>query len=182
MRSITLVEAERSSKVLLEKRGLLDLSKQSLVDVLLIGNSLGLDFLLGSLVTEELLLGSRRLGLLLSSKVGNVELGSINGRDINLGGSGDHISGVDSSNGDTVNLEGARDQQSVVLQRLQVNNSLASESASKDDQNSTGYERRSKRSGLSGLSSSLRSRGRLSGIPLLGLVLGDNSFTTVVGL
>ena len=128
--SVTVLQRERSSQVLLQQRSLLDLHQQSLVNDLLVLDSLSLqlsNLLLWEQVSLSLLLLSQ---LVVSSEVLDVELRDIDGLDGDSSGSSDDVTGIDSSEWDTVDLEWARDQQSVVLQVLQVNDPLASETTS----------------------------------------------------
>lgn len=110
VRSVSLLKAEAGSKVLLEKGSLLDLTDKHLVDALLVLYSFGLDLLLGRFITKELLLGSRALGLLFSCKVSHVEFLNINRTNVDSSGSGNNVSSVYSSNRNTINLEGSRNQ------------------------------------------------------------------------
>ena len=128
--SVTVLQRERSSQVLLQQRSLLDLHQQSLVNDLLVLDSLSLqlsNLLLWEQVSLSLLLLSQ---LVVSSEVLDVELRNIDGLDGDSSRSSDDVTGIDSSEWDTVDLEWTRDQQSVVLQVLQVNDPLASETTS----------------------------------------------------
>lgn len=182
MRSVTLVQAEAGSKVLLKERSLLDLSKESLVDLLLVSDTLSLDLLLAVVAEELLLSGGALLGLLLTGKVGNVELVEADTLDRDTGRGGNDVASVDSSDRDTVDLEGTRDEEGVVLKRLQVDDALAAESASEDDKNGTRDERGTQLLGARALARGLGSRSLLSGVPLLGLVGSNSALTAVLGL
>ena len=126
----TALQREGSSQVLLQQWGLLDLSQQSLVHNLLVFNTFSLDFLLWLFFTEEvgfsLLLSSQ----LFSGEVSRVELFDGDTFQRDSGRSGDNVTRVNSSQWNTVDLEWARDQQSVVFQVLQVDDSLTSETTS----------------------------------------------------
>jgi len=63
----------------------------------LVSNSFSLDFLLGGLFIEESGFSLLFSGNLFSGKVGLVELFNVNGRNINLGGSSNNVSSIDSS-------------------------------------------------------------------------------------
>lgn len=152
---VTVLQRERGGQVLLQQWGLLDLGNQGGVDSLLVGDSLSLDLVLGKLLVEESGLGLLGLGGLLSGEVGGVVLGHVDRLDVNLGGGGDDVTSVNSSQWDTVDLEWARHQQGVVLQVLQVHNSLASESTGQQDQHGTGHDRRTQLVWASSLSSLL---------------------------
>lgn len=173
---VTRLERELGSQVLLEKRSLLDLGNESSIDVLLVGDSLGLELLLLAL-GEELLLGLLVGGR--SSEVGRGELVSLDTGDIDLSGGGNDVSGVDSSERDTVDLEGTGHKESAILKRLEENNSLASESAGKENEHGTGNKRRSQL-GLVLDGGDLDVSG-LSDVPLGGLLSGDGSATAVLG-
>lgn len=92
-------------------------------------------------IKELLLLGL--LGILLSGEVLVVELlQSLNTGEIDLGGSGDDVSGVDSAEWDTVDLEWAADEEETVGEWLEVDNTLSTESASEDDEDGSWLKRR----------------------------------------
>ena len=55
-------------------------------------------------------------------------------------GSGDNIAGIDSSEGDTVDLEWASDEQDTLVEVLQEDDALATETASEEDEDGTGLE------------------------------------------
>lgn len=55
-------------------------------------------------------------------------------------GCGDDVSGVDSAQGNTVDLEGAGDQEDTLVEGLQENDALATEATSEEDQDGTGLE------------------------------------------
>lgn len=72
--------------------------------------------------------------------------------DIDLEGGGDDISGVDSSQGNAVDLEGTSDEENTLVKSLEENNTLAAEATGEEDQNGTGLERLSGRPSANGLS------------------------------
>lgn len=82
------------------------------------------------------------LGLLLLGEVGIVVLGNINTLEIDLGGGGDNVAGVDAAEGDTVDLEGAGDEDDTLLKGLEVDDALAAETTGEDDDDGTGDEGR----------------------------------------
>jgi hypothetical protein len=181
VRLVTLLQAERGGEILLEERGLLDLSKKSLVDSLLVGNTLSLNFLLLT-ISEELLLRVGLLGLLFTGEVGDTKLVDVDTVKSDSGGGGDNITSVDSSEWDTVDLEWTSDEESVVLKRLEEDHSLTTETTSKDDQDSAWDERRAKLLRLSSLSSGLWGWGWLGLVPLLSLVFRNDTLATVLSL
>lgn len=134
---VAVLQAERGSQVLLQQWGLLDLSQQRSVDLLLVSNSLSLDLSWAGGLLKESSLRLLFSGWLLSSEVCDVVLGGVDTRDGNLGGGGNDVTRVDSSQWNTVNLEWTRNQQGTVLERLQVDDSLTSESTGQQNQNGT---------------------------------------------
>jgi len=88
---------------------------------------------------KELLLVSLLLRPLLG-EVGIIELAHINTRDIDLGRSSNDISGTDSTDGDTIDLEGTSNNENTLGEGLQQNNTLSTEPTSKDDKDGTGLE------------------------------------------
>ena len=125
---VTVLQGEGGSQVLLQQWSLLDFSQQSLVDDFLVFHTFSLDFL-DLLFWEQVSFLLLLLGQFFLGKVFHVELGNVDGVDSNLSGSGNDVLGVDSSQWDTVDLEWTGDQQSVVFQMLQVDDSLTSETA-----------------------------------------------------
>lgn len=75
--------------------------------------------------------------LLLPGKVGIVELAYINASDIDFGGSSNNISCIDSTDWNTIDLEGASDEENSLGEVLQQDNALSTETASKDDEYGT---------------------------------------------
>ena len=92
---------------------------------------------------EESLLGLL-LGLLLLGEVvgsGNLLEGlGVNTGDIHAGAGGDHVAGVDTAEGDTVDLEGTGDEENTLLEVLEENDTLTTEAAGEEDQNGTGLK------------------------------------------
>lgn len=96
-----------------------------------------------SLLEECLLAGLLLLGLLADKVLGLGNLVNLLGVDtgqVNLLGGGDNVSGVDSSQGDTVDLEGAGDEQHTLVEGLEKNDTLAAEATGQQDQDGTGLQ------------------------------------------
>lgn len=92
---------------------------------------------------EESLLGLLLGLLLLGEVVGSGDLLdglSVDAADVDAGAGGDHIAGVDTAKGNTVDLEGAGDEEDTLLKVLEENNTLATEATGEEDQDSTGLE------------------------------------------
>ncbi len=179
---VTILQTESASNVLLEQGLLGNLSNEGSIDGLLVSNTLSLDLLLDSLVTKELLLSGSLLGSLLAGEVGNVELLDLDGLNVDTGGGGNDVTSVNSSKRNTVDLEGTRDKESRVLKSLEEDNSLTTETTSKNDQDGTGDKRSTELLRSGGLTGLLESRSRLGGVPLLGLLGGNGSVGTVLSL
>lgn len=179
---VTILQTESASNVLLEQRLLGNLSNESSINGLLVSNTLSLDLLLDGLVAEELLLSSSLLGSLLAGEVGNVELLDLNGLNVDTGRGGNDVTSIDSSERNTVNLERTRDKESRVLKSLKEDNSLTTETTSKNDQDGTRDKRSTELLRSNGLTSLLGGRSRLGRVPLLGLLSGNGSVGTVLSL
>lgn len=96
-----------------------------------------------SLLEESLLAGLLLLGLLANKVLGLGDLVDLLGVDtgqVNLLGGGDDVSGVDSSQGHTVDLEGTGDEQNTLVEGLEENDTLATEAASQQDQDGAGLQ------------------------------------------
>lgn len=92
---------------------------------------------------EESLLASLLLGLLTHEVLGLGDLVNLLGVDagqVDLLGGGDDVSGVDPSQGNTVDLEGAGDEQDALVEGLQEDDALATETAGEQDQDGTGLQ------------------------------------------
>lgn len=96
-----------------------------------------------ALLEESLLAGL--LGLLLPRKVlvvaNLLERLAVEPADVNLGLGRDHVSCVDSSERDAVDLEGAGDQQETLCEGLEEHDALAAEAASQEDEDGAGLQR-----------------------------------------
>jgi len=92
---------------------------------------------------EESLLTSLLLGLLGGEVLGLRDLLNlllVEARDVDLVRGSDDVSGVDSSERDTVDLEGAGDEEDTLVEGLQEDDTLATEAASEEDEDSTGLK------------------------------------------
>jgi hypothetical protein len=117
-----------------------------------------------SLLEESLLAGL--LLLLLSSEVlglGDLlDLGGVNTAEVDLLGGGDHVAGVHSAERDTVDLEGAGNEENTLVEGLQENDALATEATSEEDQDGTGLESRTSGPGAEGLADLVTSKVSIS--------------------
>lgn len=103
---------------------------------------------------EESLLAGLLLGLLTNEVLGLgdlVDLAALDSGKVDLLGGGDDVSGVDPSEGDTVDLEGAGNEEDTLVEGLQENDALATETASEQDQDGTGLEGGARGPGADGL-------------------------------
>ncbi|GMF72767.1 unnamed protein product [Aspergillus oryzae] len=64
----------------------------------------------------------------------------VDAADVDAGAGGDHIAGVDTTKGNTVDLEGAGDEEDTLVKVLEEDNTLATEATGEEDQDSTGLE------------------------------------------
>lgn len=76
---------------------------------------------------------------------------SIHTLQINLGRSGDDISGIDPSEGNTVDFEGTSDEENTLGKVLKDDNTLATETTSEEDNDGTRLERLAGLCGTDGL-------------------------------
>lgn len=147
VRPVTLPQAEVGGKVSLEQRLLLDSGQEGLVDLLLVLCALGSNLLLGWCLAllEESLLGALLVGLLVPGEVllardlGNG--GGVDAVDWDGGLGGDHVAGVDAAERDTVDLKWASNEQDTLLKSLEEDHTLATETASEQDEDGAGCER-----------------------------------------
>lgn len=103
---------------------------------------------------EESLLTSLLLGLLGGEVLGLrnlLNLLLVQTRDVDLVRGGDDVSGVDPSQGNAVDLEGTSDEEDTLVEGLQENDALATESTSEEDEDGTGLKRLSGSPGADGL-------------------------------
>jgi hypothetical protein len=108
---------------------------------------------------EESLLAGLLLGLLGGEVLGLgdlVDLLEVKTADVDLVRGGDHVSGVDSSERDAVDLEGAGDEENTLVESLQEDDTLAAEAAGEEDQDGTGLEGLARGPGTDGLANLLR--------------------------
>jgi len=96
-----------------------------------------------SLLEEGLLTGL--LLLLLADEVLGLrdllDLLGVHTGDVDLVGCRNDVSGVDSSEGDTVDLEGAGDKEDTLVEGLEEDDALTPEAASEEDEDGSGLER-----------------------------------------
>lgn len=93
---------------------------------------------------EESLLTGLVLGLLSGEVLGLrnlLDLLGVQTSDIDLVRGGDDVSRVNAAQGNTVDLEGASDEEDTLVEGLDENDALAAEAASEEDQDGTGLER-----------------------------------------
>jgi hypothetical protein len=161
MYSIVSGEAETSAEVLLEEGGLV------LLDVL---NELGVDggLELGASIVDLLLaLGLEEgsaSGLLLALEESLVAHGlDIDSGGAHLGGGSDGVNLIDASEGNSVDLAWAADEEESGLELLEEDNSLAAESSGGEDEDGAGLNALAELGGLSllGADSSLLVFGRV---------------------
>lgn len=186
---VALAEAERGGEVAGEEVDLLDVGNQRLVDGLLVGRPAAGNLLLlcvlsvfASRLTSHppgrnvssylgllsLLEEGVLAGLLLGLLGGEVlrprdllNLGLVDAGQVDLHGCGDDVSRVDATEGDTVDLEGAGDEQDTLVEVLEEDNALAAEPTSEQDQDGTGLEGAARRPRAEGLAD-LRTRPTLA--------------------
>jgi len=180
VRLVTLSQAEGASEVAGEHIDLLDVGDQGLIDGLLVGSTAAVDLLLLSLLSllEESLLTSLLLGLLGGEVLGLsdlLDLLGVKAGDIDLLGGGDDVSGVDSSQRNTVDLEGTGDEEDTLVEGLEEDDTLAAEAAGEEDQNGTGLEGLARSPRADGLADLLGLVLIVSRIPLLGSLRGSGN-------
>jgi len=165
---VALAEAERGGEVAGEHVDLLDVGNQRLVDGLLVGRPAAGNLLLLCIVSvlplspvrastpdtgcsylgllsllEEGILASLLLGLLGGEVLRPrdlLNLGLVDAGKVDLDGCGDDVSRVDATKGNTVDLEGAGDEQDALVEVLEQDDALAAEPTSEQDQDGTGLE------------------------------------------
>ena len=143
---VTLPQGEVGGKVALEVVLLLDGLKDGLVDGLLVLGAAGGNLLLLGLLAllEESLLGALLVGLLVAGEVVGVgdllEGLAVKTVDGDGGAGGDNVAGVDATERDTVDLEGTGDEEDTLVEGLEENDALATETASEKDEDGTGLE------------------------------------------
>lgn len=103
---------------------------------------------------EESLLAGLLLGLLADKVLGLgnlIDLLGVDTGEVDLLGCSDDVSGVDSSQGDAVDLEGAGDEQNTLVEGLQKDDTLAAETAGEQDQDRAGLQRLARLPSANGL-------------------------------
>ena len=92
---------------------------------------------------EESILALLLLALLLGEVFGGGRLLKsllVNTANVYTLAGGDHVAGVNSSEGNAIDLEGTGDKENTLVEVLEEDDTLATESTSEEDQNSTGLE------------------------------------------
>lgn len=111
-----------------------------------------------AVLEESLLTGL--LGLLVGGEVLGVRdlvnLGLVQTSQVDLQGGSNDVSGVDTAQGNTVDLEGAGNQQNTLVKSLQQDDALATEAAGQQDQDSAGNQRLTGSPGADSLADLLR--------------------------
>lgn len=82
----------------------------------------------------------------------------VEARDVDLVGCGDDVAGVDATEGDAVDLEGAGDEEDTLVEGLQEDDALATEATSEQDQDGAGLEGLAGSPGADGLADLLRDK------------------------
>lgn len=103
---------------------------------------------------EESLLAGLLLGLLSDEVLGLsdlLDLLVVNSGQVDLLRCGDDVSGVDPAQGHTVDLEGTGNEEDTLVEVLQEDDALATETASEEDQDGTGLEGLARLPGADGL-------------------------------
>jgi len=171
MRSVAFAQGEGRADVSRKVGGLLNGLCDSYVDLLLIGFAKFRDRLLLRLLScliELLLLGF--LGLLVLSKVFLVKLIQLNAGDVNDSGGCNNVAGVNTAEGNTVELEGASNEDDTAREGFQVDDALSTESTGEDDEDCTGLEGGAEGGGLLGFANLLVDWFIFSRVPLARLL------------
>jgi len=180
--SLTLGEGELGRQVLAEVLNLVDGLKDDLVGRLLESNLVLSKGLLLLLTLEESLLSGGLLGGLGASKVGIVQLSiNLGGIELNLGGGGNDVGLVDTLEGNTVDLEGAGDEQQARLELLQEDNALATVATGQEDEDGSGDDGAAELGNTSVLAVLLGDSNILSGVEAGSLGGSNDAGTTVLG-
>ena len=167
---VALAEAERGGEVAGEHVDLLDVGNQGLVDGLLVSRAAARDLLLLCFLSapitfspicipnqessssylgllsllEESLLAGLLLGLLRGEVLGPgdlLNLGLVDASQVDLERGGDDVSRVDAAERDTVDLEGAGNEEDTLVEVLEEDDALAAEPTSEQNQDGAGLER-----------------------------------------
>lgn len=121
---------------------------EALVNLLLVLSPCRADLLLlgalALLLGEEALLAALLVGLAVAGEVlglANLLDGAlVDAVDRDVGGGSDDVAGVDTAERDTVDLEWAGDEERTLVEDLEEHNTLATEAASKEDQDGARLE------------------------------------------
>lgn len=87
-----------------------------------------------------------------------LDLGRVDTGDVNLLGSGDHVTGIDTANWDTVDLEWTGDKEDTLVEVLEEDDALSAEATSEEDEDGTWGEGGSWSVGADRLADLLNSR------------------------
>jgi hypothetical protein len=101
-------------------------------------------------------------------------------RKINLGGGSNDIGSVDTLQGDTVDLVGTSDQQETGVESLEADNTLTTETTSKEDEDGSGSDAAADSGSLGRLARNLGLGDILSGVEAASLVSGNNTLLTTL--
>ena len=123
-----------SVQVCLEHRNSINSLQQSSINSLLVSlTGVRNNSSLSSISSEEILL-VRRLG---TCKVCIGERGNINGRNVNRGAGSDNVSRAYTTKGNSVHLVRSRNEDESTLENLKGDNTLSTETSSKEDEDSS---------------------------------------------
>mmetsp|Transcript_10604 Transcript_10604/g.21189 ORF Transcript_10604/g.21189 Transcript_10604/m.21189 type:complete len:209 (-) Transcript_10604:42-668(-) len=137
---VVLSKGKVGSKVVLQQRSGLNSLEDGGIHLLLVSLALVRDNSgLGGIIGEESFLTIGRLGGG-TGKVGIGNAGHIHSTDIDLGGGSNHISLVDTTEGNTVDLVGSSHKKKTRLQCLQADNTLSTEASREEDADGSGGE------------------------------------------
>lgn len=104
---------------------------------------------------QECLLTLLLLALLFSGKVLGLgqllESRLVQAGDVDFGGCGNHVAGVDSADGNSVDLERTCDEEGTILEVLEKDDTLAAETASEENENGARLQRGPRFGGADGL-------------------------------
>ncbi len=89
-------------------------------------------------IEKLLLLGL--LALLLPREILLIVLADIDTAQVDFGAGGDDVSGIDTAERDTIDLEGTGDKEDAVGEGLEVDDALSTETAGEDDEDCAGLE------------------------------------------
>jgi len=174
MRSVAFAQGEGRANVSRKVGGLFDDPCNCCVDLLLVGFAdLGDGLLLRLLspLKEFLLLGL--LGLLVLDKVLLVKLAQVDAGNVNDSRGCNNVAGVYAAEGNTIELEGASNEDDTAREGLQVDDALPTESAGEDDEDCAGLEGGAESGRLLSFANLLVDWFVFGGIPLARLLGGN---------